>query len=160
MADAAALDAAQAAVEQACAQFLSPATQRQAEATLLAFRASAAPIAACRHILQRSRLPDARFQAACTLREALVRDWAALQGGGELGGLRDFLLDGVLAAAAEPGAAAVRATLASALAIMLKRSWEEQSAESRAGFLQARAPGSSLPVPPPPPLPAAAVGRP
>jgi len=40
-----------------------PATRPQAEATLLAFRNSQRPVAACQHILQHSRSLQARFQA-------------------------------------------------------------------------------------------------
>lgn len=45
---------------------------------LLQFRQSARPLPACRHLLEHSASLEARFHAACTLREALVREWAVL----------------------------------------------------------------------------------
>jgi hypothetical protein len=45
---------------------------------LLQFRNSQRPIPACQHILQHSHNVEARFHAACTLREALIREWASL----------------------------------------------------------------------------------
>jgi hypothetical protein len=55
-----------------------PELQRQAEQVLLQFRNSQRPIPACQHILQHSHSVEARFHAACTLREALIREWASL----------------------------------------------------------------------------------
>jgi hypothetical protein len=63
-----------------------------AEQVLLQFRRSARPLPACRHLLDHSPHVEARFHAACTLREALVREWTAMghdevgRGGGGRGG--------------------------------------------------------------------------
>ncbi len=55
-----------------------PATAMAAESVLLQFRQSSRPVAACRQLLDHSSVVEARFHAACTLREALIREWAAL----------------------------------------------------------------------------------
>ena len=49
-----------------------------AESILLQFRQSARPLAACRHLLDHSTVAEARFHAACTVREALIREWVCL----------------------------------------------------------------------------------
>jgi hypothetical protein len=55
-----------------------PTRASAAEQVLLQFRHSPRPLPACRHLLDHSPLVEARFHAACTLREALVREWAVL----------------------------------------------------------------------------------
>ena len=49
-----------------------------AEGVLLQFRQSPRPLPACRHLLDRSLMVEARFHAACTLKDALVREWPTL----------------------------------------------------------------------------------
>ena len=51
----------------------------QAGLVLLQFRQSARPLPACRHILEHSRSYEAKFYAACTMREAIIREWACMQ---------------------------------------------------------------------------------
>ena len=55
-----------------------PCKAAAAEQVLLQFRKSPRPLAACRQLLDCSPYVEARFHAACTLREALVREWAAM----------------------------------------------------------------------------------
>lgn len=69
------MDAAQHAVEQACAQLQDPGMHRTASDVLLQFRNSPEALPACKHILERSHSDMARFQAAITLREAALREW-------------------------------------------------------------------------------------
>ncbi|KAG2428460.1 hypothetical protein HXX76_011579 [Chlamydomonas incerta] len=133
------LDGAQAAVERACEEFKVPATAAAASAVLLQFRSSPGVLAACRHILDRSHSPDARFHAAAALRESVVRDWAALGPGPEgRAALRRYLLGYLAAAAEQPALQVVRASLISALAVLLKRGWLEpgEGPASRAAFFQ------------------------
>ncbi|KXZ52946.1 hypothetical protein GPECTOR_8g320 [Gonium pectorale] len=98
------LDAALATVERACEDFKVPATAAAASGVLLAFRSTPglALLAACRHILDRSRSLDARFHAAAALREGLVRDWAALSPEDRTA-LRSYLMSYLIAHCEEPG---------------------------------------------------------
>ena len=59
-------------------QIQDPCKAAAAEQVLLQFRKSPRPLAACRQLLDCSPYVEARFHAACTLREALVREWAAM----------------------------------------------------------------------------------
>lgn len=127
----------QAAVEQACEEFKHPATQQRAEQTLLQFRRSASPIAPCQFILERSHSAEARFHAACTLREAVVREWGSSAPEARAG-VRSYALAYVAAHAGEAALNVVRGALIGALALMLKRGWGEMSAEERAAFFQVR----------------------
>ncbi|KAL6757386.1 armadillo-type protein [Haematococcus lacustris] len=132
------------AVEQACVNFQNPATQPQAEQMLLQFRQQLHPIAACRHILEHSSSQDARFQAALTLREALLREWGSLPSH-ETQGLCQYLLRCLLCppggaeggvGGSPPAAAMVRNTLVAVLARAVKRGWLEQAPEVRGGLVQ------------------------
>jgi hypothetical protein len=102
---------------------------------LLQFRRSAAPAAACRFILERSASVEARFHAACTLREAAVREWASTAPA-DRAAQRSYALAYASHHAAEPGLAVVRAALVGAAALMLKRGWGEMAPEERAAFFQ------------------------
>jgi len=66
------------AVEHACAALQEPNSRAAAETTLLAFRKSVQPIQACQYILEHSQMATARFQAAATMQEAAIREWALL----------------------------------------------------------------------------------
>lgn len=112
-----------------------PATQAQAEQTLLQFRRSSGILPACRHILEHSHNAEARFHAACALREALLREWAT-HTAEERNALRTYLLRYVLVHAAESQLHVVRSILEGTLAVMLKRGWMETSPEARAAFFQ------------------------
>eukprot|EP00798_Chlamydomonas_sp_ICE-L_P000436 gene436-1834_t len=81
-------------VESACRDF-------NAEAVLLQFRFSLSPIAACRHILEHGSV-DAKFYAACTLREAVIREWTTM-GAEEVRNLRSYMLQYALYYAADAG---------------------------------------------------------
>ncbi|GLI66389.1 hypothetical protein VaNZ11_010181 [Volvox africanus] len=125
------LDAAQAAVERACEEFQAPATAAAASAVLLQFRSSPGVLQACRHILDRSHSLDARFHAAAALREAVVREWAALGPDGR-SALRSYLMSYLVSQAEDPAMQVVRSSLISALAVLLKRSWLElEEADAR-----------------------------
>jgi len=93
---------------------------------LLEFRRSPKPIPACVHILQHSRVPDAAFQAALTLREAALEGWALL-GGHERTDLRQWVLQYVHGALSSQEAALrpMVATLCGAYASLIKRGWLE-----------------------------------
>lgn len=118
-----------------CAQ--NPATRVNAEQVLLLFRRSPGILPSCRHILEHSSSAEARFHAACALREALLREWASLTAE-ERTTLRTYLLQYVLAHAAEPQLQVVRSILEGTLAVMLKRGWMETSVEGRTAFFQVR----------------------
>ena len=64
----------------------------------LEFRRSPHALSACRHILEHSSITEACFQAAATLRDSALRDWAALPPE-QRSGLRQFYLRLVLAKA-------------------------------------------------------------
>lgn len=102
---------------------------------LLQFRNSAAPAAACRHILEHSPSAEARFHAACTLREAALREWAA-HSPEQLSGIRSYALQYAARHAGEPRLAVVRKVLAGAAAVMLKRGWGGMAHHERAAFFQ------------------------
>lgn len=114
-----------------------PATQGHAEQVLLQFRRSPSILPACRHILEHSGSAEARFHAACALREALLREWASLTAE-DRNGLRTYLMQYVLAHAAEPQLQVVRSILEGTLAVMLKRGWLDTTPEGRAAFFQVR----------------------
>lgn len=112
-----------------------PATQAHAEQVLLQFRCSPGVLPACRHILEHSGSSEARFHAACALREGLLREWAS-HTEGERQALRTYVLQYVLVHAAEPQLQVVRSILQGSLAVMLKRGWADTPAEGRAAFFQ------------------------
>lgn len=112
-----------------------PATQAQAEQVLLQFRRSPGVLPACRHILEQSGSAEARFHAACALREAVLREWASLPAE-ERTGLRSYVLQYVLHHAAEPQLQVVRSILQGTLAVMTKRGWMDADAQARAAFFQ------------------------
>jgi hypothetical protein len=72
-----------------------PGTRPQAEQVLLQFRQSPRPFATCQHILQHSQSLEAKFHAACAMREALVREWALLSAE-ELLSLRSYMLQYIM----------------------------------------------------------------
>ena len=83
-----------AAVEGASAAFLqatSAAERTIAENLLLQFRQSSQPLPICRHLLEHSAVPYARFQALCTLRECLGREWPRMSAS-ECAGWQELLL--------------------------------------------------------------------
>lgn len=112
-----------------------PATQAAAEQVLLQFRRSPGVLPACRHILEHSPSAEARFHAACALREAVLREWASLPAE-ERTALRTYVLQYVLVHAPEPQLHVVRSILQGALAVMLKRGWMEADEQGRAAFFQ------------------------
>lgn len=103
---------------------------------LLQFRQSARPAATCQYLLTHSASLEAQFHAACTLREGVLREWASLTQA-EVDAVRSFIMHYVIhgAAAAQPQAAAIRATLTAALAVITKRGWADQNADQKAVFL-------------------------
>ena len=110
-----------------------PATHQRAEATLLQFRNSAAPLAACQHLLERSPSAEARFHAAVTLRDAAMREWAATPPPARAA-LRSYALGYAAAHAGDPALSVVRGALAGAAALLLKRGWGEMAPPERAAF--------------------------
>ena len=68
-----------------------PLRHKEAEQYLLAFQASAEPLPACQYILEHSASDVARFQAALTLKKAVLRDWPLL-GPENKSALRAYLL--------------------------------------------------------------------
>jgi hypothetical protein len=112
-----------------------PATQAQAEQVLLQFRQSSRPFAACQHILAHSHSWEAKFHAACTIREALVREWALLSPS-DLSSLQAYILQYVLQHAADTSLSAVRSTLTGAYAVMVKRGWGDLSYEAKGAVFQ------------------------
>ena len=83
-----------AAVEGASAAFLqatSAAERTIAENLLLQFRKSSQPLPICHHLLEHSAVPYARFQALCTLRECLGREWPRMSAS-ECASLQELLL--------------------------------------------------------------------
>ncbi len=102
---------------------------------LLQFRRSPGVLPACRHILEHSASAEARFHAACALREAVLREWASLPAE-ERTALRTYVLQYVLHHAAEPQLQVVRSILQGTLAVMLKRGWMDADEQARAAFFQ------------------------
>lgn len=154
------MEAVQAAVERACEDFKvivarrryalwgkdrppltppsmlqNPATHQAAEQVLLQFRRSQHPLPGCQHILAHSHSTEARFHAACTLREACLRDWASMAAT-DRAGVRSYMLQYILAIAADAGQSIVRVALVGALAVVLKRGWLEMGDDERQGFFQ------------------------
>ncbi|GAX80807.1 hypothetical protein CEUSTIGMA_g8243.t1 [Chlamydomonas eustigma] len=125
------VEAVQAAVEIACRDFQDPLRSASAGQILLQFRQSSRPVAACRQILDHSALLEARFHAACTLRDAVVREWISMTEI-EVQSLRSYLLHYCLLRCTSPedptslgntSASAVRSTMMGALAVLIKRGW-------------------------------------
>ena len=120
------------AVEQASQGLAHPAHRAAAESTLMEFRRSPHALGACRHILEQSTVTEAAFQAAATLRDAALRDWAALPPA-ERSGLRQFCLHLVLVKSPPPPPVVV-SQIISTLAVLLKRAWLDAGAD-RGGML-------------------------
>ncbi|KAL2619846.1 hypothetical protein R1flu_000051 [Riccia fluitans] len=120
------------AVEQACASLQVPNSRVAAEATLLAFRRSSHPVQACQYILEHSQMATARFQAAATMQEAAVREWAFLSAE-DKNNLRTYCLHYVMARA-EAGEAFVQAKVLAVAAVLLKRGWLDSVATEKESF--------------------------
>ncbi|KAG0575366.1 hypothetical protein KC19_VG340300 [Ceratodon purpureus] len=120
------------AVEQACAALQEPSTRAAAETTLLAFRKSSQPIAACQYILEHSHMATARFQAAATMQEAAIREWPLLTAD-ERSNLRSYCLHYVMARA-DAAEAYVQMKVLSVAAVLLKRGWLESVATEKEAF--------------------------
>ncbi|KAL6772028.1 XPO4 [Auxenochlorella protothecoides x Auxenochlorella symbiontica] len=85
----------QTVIEAASNALENPLTRLEAERTLLDFRCSPSPLAACQHILSHSSVPAAQFQAVLTLRDASLRLWPEL-GAPERQGVTRFVLEQAL----------------------------------------------------------------
>ncbi|KAJ3682348.1 hypothetical protein LUZ60_014921 [Juncus effusus] len=72
------LQASMLAIEQACSLIQMHMNPTEAEKVLSSFRSSSMPYHACRFILEASQMPNARFQAAGTIGDAAIREWALL----------------------------------------------------------------------------------
>ncbi|KAL0028613.1 hypothetical protein WJX79_005646 [Trebouxia sp. C0005] len=122
-------------IEHACAVFENPSNQaahQEASATLLAFRNSAAPIGVCQHVLQSSSSEQAKFQAAVTLRDAAVRQWATMSRDDQHA-LRGYALHYVLRHTSKHSDL-VQKQLTGTVAVLLKRGWVDESPEERHAF--------------------------
>ncbi|KAL0051778.1 hypothetical protein WJX82_002011 [Trebouxia sp. C0006] len=129
------MDEQVALIEHACAVFENPSNQaahQEASATLLAFRNSAAPIGVCQHVLQSSSSEQAKFQAAVTLRDAAVRQWATMSRDDQRA-LRGYVLHYVLRHTSKQSDL-VQKQLTGTVAVLLKRGWVDESPQERHAF--------------------------
>lgn len=119
------LEQARLLLEEACQRFKDPDKQQEAEKILLQFRNSPSTFRSCQHILQYSASLEARFHAACTLREGMLREWAVLSHE-ELRQRQGYLLTYFLDAAESRDSSlrVVWSTMVETLAVMLKRGWQ------------------------------------
>eukprot|EP00891_Asterochloris_glomerata_P009020 jgi/Astpho2/9020/fgenesh1_pg.00133_%23_51_t len=117
------------AIEQACYQVQQPNTMQAGLSTLQAFRFSQNPLAACRHILDHSHQPDAKFQAASTLTHAAMREWTLMDAATRRS-LRSYLVSKVLQGGS------LERVVKRATALILKRGWAEEAPEERNAFFQ------------------------
>jgi hypothetical protein len=118
-----------------CSQ--NPALRVQAEHTILQFKQSQQPIPACQHILEKSGSVEARFHAAATIREAVIREWS-LYSAEDILGLKAYILGYVLRWSAPPQLHVVRSSLMSSLAVVIKRAWRECTPAERMQSFQVR----------------------
>ncbi|DBA87589.1 TPA: hypothetical protein ACH3X1_004612 [Trebouxia sp. C0004] len=129
------MDEQVALIEHACAVFENPSNQaalQEASATLLAFRNSDAPIDVCQLVLQSSSSEQAKFQAAVTLRDAAVRQWAIMSRADQRA-LRGYVLHYVLRHTSKHSDL-VQKQLTGTVAVLLKRGWVDESSEERHAF--------------------------
>ncbi|KAJ7517651.1 hypothetical protein O6H91_21G033100 [Diphasiastrum complanatum] len=126
------LHATMQAVEQACVALQAASTRVVAEASLLVFRRSSQPIPACRYILEHSSVAVARFQAAATIQESAIREWALLSPE-DKDNLRIYCLHYVISRAEAPEAY-VQAKVLSVAAVLLKRGWLDSVATEKEAF--------------------------
>ncbi|XP_030851230.1 exportin-4-like [Strongylocentrotus purpuratus] len=106
--------------------------QRQAaEHTILAFRRASNPLQACQFILEHSNVDYILFQAASTVKEAVIRDWAMLDHS-QVDNVRSFLLKYVTH---KPGLPSyVREQILQAVAVIFKRGTVESKENGREGL--------------------------
>ncbi|XP_071481879.1 exportin-4-like [Diadema antillarum] len=106
--------------------------QRQAaEHTILAFRRASNPLQACQFILEHSNVDYILFQAASTVKEAVIRDWALLDHS-QVDSVRSFLLKFVTH---KPGLPSyVREQILQAVAVIFKRGTVESKEAGREGL--------------------------
>lgn len=120
------------AVEQACAALQVPTSRAAAETALLTFRKAPQPIQACQYILENSQMPMARFQAAATMQEAAIREWALLSAE-QRNSLRTYCLRYVVARA-DAAEAYVQVKVLAVAAVLLKRGWLDFATDKEAFF--------------------------
>eukprot|EP00741_Cyanophora_paradoxa_P017307 tig00020961_g16717.t1 len=105
-----------------------PAGRAEAERKLLEFRRDPNAIPAAQYILEHSHQSSAWFHAALMLKEAVIREWPSRTPEDRVN-LRNNLL-GYVATRAPRIQAFVRSQLIHVIALMFKRGWVENSAES------------------------------
>ncbi|KAH6804809.1 exportin-4 protein [Perilla frutescens var. frutescens] len=131
-ADMAQLQATMQAIELACSSIQMHVNPAAAEATLLSLSQSPRPYRTCQFILENSRLPSARFQAAGAIRDAGLREWCFLEAD-DRRGLISFCLCFMMKHANSPEGY-VLLKVASVAAQLLKRGWLDFTASEKESF--------------------------
>lgn len=106
--------------------------QRQnAQAIILQFRKAKSPYVICRQILDNCQEPYVLFEAAETLKSALIREWSFLLDSDKMS-LRQYLMFYITTKQVPPF---VRERILQVIAIMVKRASMEDGGRERANIL-------------------------
>ncbi|XP_073000684.1 uncharacterized protein [Typha latifolia] len=120
-------------IEQACSMIEMHVNSAEAEKIIVSLHSSSMPYQACRFILENSRMPNARFQAAGAIGDAAIREWGLLTDQNKRR-LILFCLNYVMEHASAPDAY-VQRKVSSVVARLLKRGWLEFSESEKAAIL-------------------------
>lgn len=120
------------AIELACSSIHMHVNPAAAEAAILSLSKSPQPYQACRFILERSQVANARFQAAAAIRDAAIREWAFLTGH-DRRSLVSFCLHYVMQRASSPEGY-VQSKVSAVAAQLLKRGWLDFTAIEKEAF--------------------------
>nr|CAD1836168.1 unnamed protein product [Ananas comosus var. bracteatus] len=131
--DLAHLQATMNAIEHACSLIQMHMNPAEAESVIASLHSSHMPYQTCRFIIETSKVPNARFQAAGAIGDAAIREWGILTDENKRS-LIIFCLQYVMEHASAPDAY-VQSKVSAVAARLLKRGWLEFPEAEKAAIL-------------------------